>query len=309
MPERSERFAAGLASAIGAYTLWGFLPIYWKFIDQVPAPEILAHRIVWSFVFLTGLLAVCRRIGPTCREMAAIAADRKRLGGVLATAVLVTLNWLVYIWAVNNNRIIETSLGYYINPLVSVLLGVVILKERLTFWQTAAVGLAGVGVLNLAVHFGAVPWVALTLAFSFGLYGLGRKLLGIGAITGITLETLLLSPAALFYIAWLHSHGGAFTAAQPGADALLAGAGVVTAVPLVLFANGANHLPLTILGFAQFLSPTIALFVGIFLYRENFSAAHCASFVCIWAALAVFSAARTKVFGRVEAAIAKAIKI
>lgn len=285
----------GILSAAGAYIIWGVLPIYWKTLSSVPALEILAHRVIWSFAFLAVLLAATGKLAATRREVAAIAADRRRLAGVVAAALLVTFNWLVYIWAVNASRIVETSLGYYINPLVSVLLGIVILGERLSSWQKAAVALAAAGVLNLTVSVAAFPWVTVTLAVTFGLYGLCKKLLGIGAITGIALETLIVSPVALLYLAWRHAgDGGAFTPAEPATALLLLGSGVVSAVPMVLFANGANRLPLTILGFVQFLSPTLALLVGVFLYGEAFTAAHLASFGCIWLALAVFMAAETK---------------
>jgi chloramphenicol-sensitive protein RarD len=295
MPDRPPKLSAGVLSAVACYTLWGFLPIYWKLLDHVPAMEILAHRVVWCFIFLVGLLAVSSRLGQTRRELAAILARRKKVAGVLAATVIISLNWLVYIWAVNDSRILETSLGYYINPLVSVLLGVVVLKERLTVRQTAAVALAALGVLNQAVLVGGLPWVSLSLAVSFGLYGLVKKMLNIGAITGLTLETLLISPAALAYIAWLQSQGqGAFTPSEPATAALLFGTGVATAVPMALFANAANNIPLSVLGFFQYLSPTIAMFVGIFIYHEPFSAAQFVSFACIWAALAVFSLAPAK---------------
>lgn len=292
MPKTLLKVSSGLASAIGCYVLWGFLPIYWKLIDHVPALEILAHRIVWCFIFLLVLLAATGRLGPARREAAAIAADRKKIAGVLAATVLISINWLVYIWAVNDSRIVETSLGYYINPLVSVLLGVVVLKERLTLPQSAAVALAALGVLNQAVHVGGLPWVSLSLAVSFGLYGLCKKMLNIGAITGLTLETLLLTPASLVYVAWLQATGaGALAAGQTATDLLLLGTGVVTAVPMLLFANAANRIPLSVLGFIQYLSPTLALFVGVFVYHEPFSLTQFVSFAFIWAALAVFSLA------------------
>jgi len=292
MPKTLLKVSSGLASAIGCYVLWGFLPIYWKLIDHVPALEILAHRIVWCFLFLLVLLAATGRLGPARREAAAIAADRKKIAGVLAATVLISINWLVYIWAVNDSRIVETSLGYYINPLVSVLLGVVVLKERLTLPQSAAVALAALGVLNQAVHVGGLPWVSLSLAVTFGLYGLCKKMLNIGAITGLTIETLLLTPASLGYVAWLQATGaGALAGGQIATDLLLLGTGVVTAVPMLLFANAANRIPLSVLGFIQYLSPTLALFVGVFVYHEPFSLTQFVSFAFIWAALAVFSLA------------------
>ncbi len=295
MPDRTPQISSGIASAALCYILWGVLPIYWKFIDTVPALEILAHRIIWSFVFLVALLAVTGKLASARRETAAVLADRKKLAGVFAATVLIAVNWLVYIWAVNDSRILETSLGYYINPLVSVLLGIIVLKERLSLRQAAAVGLAALGVLNQAVNVGGLPWVSLSLALSFGLYGLCKKMLNLGAITGLTLETLLLSPPSLLDLAWLHSQGhGALTPGQPAIAALLLGTGIVTSVPLLLFANAANRISLTALGFIQYLSPTLALLVGVFIYHEPFSASHLLSFAFIWAALVVFSLAPAK---------------
>ncbi len=307
MSDRFPKIGAGLASAVGCYVVWGFLPIYWKLIDHVPALEILAHRVIWSLVFLAGLLAVTGRVGPARREVAAIVAKKKKVAGVLAATILITVNWFIYIWAVNDSRILETSLGYYINPLVSVLLGVAVLKERLTRRQAAAVALAAFGVLNQTVHIGGLPWVSLSLAVTFGLYGLCKKMLGIGAVTGITLETLLLTPVALAYLAWLQGQGlGAFTPAEPVTAWLLFGTGAATAVPFLLFADAANRIPLSVLGFVQYLSPTIAMFVGIFMYHEPFSATQFVSFAFIWAALAVFSLGRTGAPARREAAPAAA---
>ncbi len=295
MTNRFPKTNSGVVSAVFCYMLWGVLPIYWKLIDTVPALEILAHRIIWSFLFLLALLAATGKLAAARRETAAVLADRKRLAGVLAATVLIAINWLVYIWAVNDSRILETSLGYYINPLVSVLLGIVVLKERLTLHQAAAVGLAALGVLNQAVNVGGLPWVSLSLAVSFGLYGLCKKMLNLGAITGLTLETLLLTPPSLLYLAWVHSHGhGAMALGQPATAALLLGTGIVTSVPLLLFNNAANRIPLTVLGFIQYLSPTLALLVGVFIYREPFSPSHLLSFAFIWAALAVFSLAPAK---------------
>ncbi len=295
MSDRFPKVSAGFVSAVFCYTIWGFLPIYWKAIDNVPALEILAHRVIWSLVFLAGLVAVTGRLGSARREVAAIVANRKKVAGVLTATGLITVNWFIYIWAVNGSRILETSLGYYITPLVSVLLGVVVLKERLTLRRKAAVALAVLGVLNQTVHVGGLPWVSLSLAVTFGLYGLCKKLLGIGAITGITLETLLMMPAALAYLAWLQVQGlGAFTPAVPATAWLLFGTGAATAVPFLLFADAANRIPLSVLGFVQYLSPTIAMFVGIFLYHEPFSATHFVSFAFIWAALAVFSLGRAE---------------
>ena len=280
----------GILSAVVAYLMWGFLPIYWKLLRQAEALEILSHRIFWSLFFLAVFLLLTGRNSIFRAELRVLVQDRRRVCGVLVSTVLITLNWLIYIWAVNDSRIVETSLGYYINPLVNVLLGVALLKERLSTKQYLAVALAATGVLNLTLNFGAFPWVALSLAVSFGLYGLCKKLLGLSPITGITLETLLISPVALIYLFSLGvEHAGTFGWANPLPTALFVGAGIVTAVPMVLFANAANQLPLSLLGFIQYLSPTIALLTGVFLFHEPFTPVHALSFGLIWLALALFS--------------------
>ena len=280
----------GILSAVVAYLMWGFLPIYWKLLRQAEALEILSHRIFWSLFFLAVFLLLTGRNSIFRAELRVLVRDRRRVCGVLVSTVLITLNWLIYIWAVNDSRIVETSLGYYINPLVNVLLGVALLKERLSTKQYLAVALAATGVLNLTLNFGAFPWVALSLAVSFGLYGLCKKLLGLSPITGITLETLLISPVALIYLFSLEvEHAGTFGWANPLPTALFVGAGIVTAVPMVLFANAANQLPLSLLGFIQYLSPTIALLTGVFLFHEPFTPVHALSFGLIWLALALFS--------------------
>ncbi len=298
----------GVISAIGAYGLWGFLPIYWKLIDQLSPVEILAHRFIWSLIFMLVILLVTQRYRLFFAEMHNIVFISRKFFGVIAAALLIAANWFIYIWAVNDSRIVETSLGYYINPLVNVLLGVVFLREKLSFWQIVSVLLAFLGVMNMTVHFGSVPWVALTLAITFGLYGLCKKLLNIGAITSITLETMLISPVAFMYLTYLWQQNiGALHTAGPGVIALLIGAGVVTATPLLLFSHSANLLPLTVLGFIQYLSPTIALLVGVFLYQEPFSLTHFVSFSLIWAALIIFSLSQTKIFLQMESLVRKMV--
>ena len=270
--------------------LWGMLPIYWKLLKQASALEILSHRILWSLFFLLLLLAITRRVGLFRLETQSVFTQPRKMLGILATASLISVNWLVYIWAVNADRIVETSLGYYINPLVNVLIGVLLLKEELSKRQYFAVFLAACGVLKLIFHFGNVPWVALSLAVSFSLYGLCKKTLGLGATTGIVLETGLLAPLALTYLSWLHFTGNSvFGPVMPFETVMLVGAGIVTALPLVLFANAANQLPLSTLGFFQYLSPTIALICGVFLFHEPFTSVHAASFGLIWLALLIYS--------------------
>ena len=280
----------GVISAICAYLMWGFLPIYWKLLRQASALEILSHRVIWSFLFLLIFLLLAQRMTTFREEVRNILNEPRRITGVLAATLLISLNWLIYIWAVNDNRIVETSLGYYINPLVNVLFGVLLLKEKLSTRQYLAVALAACSVLNLVLQFGTVPWVALSLAVSFSLYGLCKKLLGISATTGITLETFLISPLALTYVLYLHSQGtGVAGSDHVFVTVLLIGTGIVTALPMVLFSNAANLLPLSLLGFIQYLSPTIALLTGVFLYHEPFTLTHGISFGLIWLALAIFS--------------------
>ena len=305
MFKRSSQTTIGLISAISAFFLWGFLPAYWKLIDSVPSPEILAHRFIWSFVFMAGILVLTKRVRSFRKEVQYITADRRKIAGVFLAAFIISLNWLIYIWAVNNNRIVETSLGYYITPLINVLLGVIVLKEKLSFWQAVSFCLALAGVLNIVLRVGVVPWSALALAVSFSLYGLTKKMLNIGALTSITLESLIVSPVAFFYLTYLHQQGGGSFLQSPVVSWLLVGAGAVTAIPMVLFSYGAINLPLSILGFVQYISPTIALVLGIFVYHETFSAAHLLSFGLIWLAITVFSLARTEPFLRMESRLLK----
>ncbi|AEF94991.1 RarD protein, DMT superfamily transporter [Desulfotomaculum nigrificans CO-1-SRB] len=301
MKQQSNEQLTGIIFGTAAYLIWGVLPIYWKLMDQVPANQILAHRFVWSFVFMVLVLVVSGNVKGFCMELKQITAQPKTLIGVVTAALLISVNWGVFIWAVNSDRIIETSLGYYINPLINVLLGVIVLKERLSFWQTVSFCLAIIGVLNMTLHFGAVPWVALILAITFGLYGLSKKTVKVTAATGITLETLIITPFALLFLTYVHRTGaGAFSLSSPTMAGLLMGAGVATAVPLLLFASGANRLPLYVVGFLQYIAPTISLFIGIFLYHERFTGVHLVSFAFIWAALTVFSLARTRPLVQIE---------
>ncbi|WP_094604858.1 EamA family transporter RarD [Sporomusa silvacetica] len=294
--QKNERLL-GILSAAAAYLLWGVLPVYWKQLSQVPAYEILAHRIIWSCVFMVLILLVTRGIRQFCSETADISRKPKKLMGLVLASLIISANWLIYIWAVNENRVVETSLGYYINPLVNVFLGVVVLKEKLSLWQTVSFMLAGIGVMNMAISFGVIPWVSLSLAITFAFYGMCKKIVKIGAITATTLETLIVSPAALLYVFYLQGQGsGSYGLTSLLTAGFLMGAGAVTAIPLILFASGANRLPLSMLGFIQYLSPTITLAIGVVLYHEPFTATHLVSFSLIWLALTVFSLAGTRPF-------------
>ncbi|HML34873.1 EamA family transporter RarD [Sporomusa sphaeroides] len=298
---QQNEWAKGVLSALGAYCLWGILPIYWKQLPNVSAYEILAHRVIWSFFFMFAIILATRSLRQFVDETKQICRDRKKFAGLCIASLLISINWLVYIWAVNASRIVETSLGYYINPLVSVLLGILVLKEKLSLWQSVSFMLAAVGVLTMTVNFGAIPWISLWLAFTFGFYGMCKKILAIGAVTATTLETLIVSPFAIVYLLYSHGQGGAaFSLAAPATAALLMGAGAVTAIPLLLFASGANRLPLSLLGFIQYLSPTISLTLGVLLYHEPFTSTHLLSFSLIWLALGIFSLARTKLFIKAE---------
>lgn len=276
----------GVLYALGCYAIWGVLPVYWKWLSALPAPSILAHRIVWSLVFSALLLSATRR----WRELAAVLTGRATLVPLLASALLIGGNWLVFIWAVNHNRVIETSLGYYLTPLVNVALGRAFLGERLDRLQLGAVTLAGTGVAQQAMGLDAVPWIALFLATSFALYGLLRKVAPVSPLPGLAVETLLLAPAAAAYLGWLALRGdGAFPADAPGVSALLVASGAVTATPLLLFAAAARRLPLSTLGFFQYIGPTLTLVVAVAVFGEPFTRRHVLTFGFTWAALLLFS--------------------
>ncbi|KUG03518.1 rard protein [hydrocarbon metagenome] len=291
----------GIIFAGGAYILWGILPVYWKLLQTVPALEVLAHRIVWSVIFLWVLLAITRKGSAFFTEIKGLARCPRTILGILVTGLILNLNWGTYIWAVNHDHIIQTSLGYYINPLVSVLLGIIFLHERLSLWQMLAFLLAAAGVLSLTIQYGAFPWIAVILALSFGLYGLFKKLTNLGSITGLTLETMLTSIFAISYLIYINIAGtGAFHLSFSAAPLLLCGAGIVTAIPLLLFGAGARRLPLFLIGFLQYISPTMTLLLGVFVYHEPFTRGHLISFTVIWIGLIVFSLARTPILAGLE---------
>jgi chloramphenicol-sensitive protein RarD len=272
----------GLLYATAAYLTWGLFPVYFRLLQGVPAPEILCHRIVWSAAF-TGLLVTALRRWPSVVDQLRAPGTLPRLA---ASAVFISANWLIYIWAVNAGRVLEASLGYFVNPLLSVLLGVVFLRESLSRVQAAAVALAGAGVAALVVRAGHVPWVALALALTFGLYGLVRKQVKVDAIAGLLGEVVLLSPLALLYLAF--TPGGQLAPTPTGL--LLAACGVVTALPLIWFAVGVRRLRLSTIGLLQYLNPTMQFLIAVFAFGERFTPAHALAFGCIWASLALYSA-------------------
>jgi chloramphenicol-sensitive protein RarD len=277
----------GMLYAAGAYIMWGLLPLYLKLLKDIPAIEIMLHRIIWSLVFMLAILTVRRQwrwIGETLMRPKVLAA-------FAASALLLSTNWFLYIWAVNNDRIIDASLGYFINPLVNVLLGFVVLRERLRPGQWTAVAIAAAGVAWLTWQGGHPPWIGLTLALTFGTYGLLRKIAVLGALEGLSLETMLLFPFALGYLIYLSVAGANhFNTSGDTTEWLLVAAGPITAVPLLLFAAGARRIPLSVLGLLQYLGPSLQLLLGVWIYHEPFSAARLVGFAMIWSALAVYSA-------------------
>jgi chloramphenicol-sensitive protein RarD len=275
----------GIAYASAAYLLWGVFPVYFKALQGVAPLEILGHRIVWSLMVCAVLLLLLRRL----QWLADLRRQPRVLLWFAASSLLVAANWFVYIWAVSASRVVDASLGYFINPLVNVLIGAAFLHERLRGAQWVAVGVAAAGVSWLTWQAGAVPWIGLVLALSFGLYGLLRKTAALGAIEGLTLETVLLTPIAATYLLWLVQTGqSGFVDGDAATRLLLAAAGPVTAVPLLLFAAGARRIPFSTLGLLQYLGPSLQLLIGVWLYDEPF-AQRAPGYVLIWIALAVFS--------------------
>ncbi|MDX2219569.1 MAG: EamA family transporter RarD [Burkholderiales bacterium] len=276
----------GLYLAAAAYTLWGAFPIYFKQLAGIRADEILAHRIAWSVAFLGLVLLVLKRWA-WIREAV---TSRKVLLAFGASALLLSLNWLIYIWAVNANHVVDASLGYFITPLVSILLGQWVFKEKLRSLQWVAVAIALVGVLWLTWDAGTLPWIGLSLAVTFGLYGLLRKVAPLGALEGLSLETVLLLPLALGWIAWLSTQqASALTTSPTITAAWLIASGPITAIPLLLFAAGARRISMANLGFLQYIAPSLQFAAGTLLYNERMTGGRLTGFIIIWAALAVYT--------------------
>ncbi|BEV72793.1 MULTISPECIES: EamA family transporter RarD [unclassified Paludibacterium] len=288
MSAKSAGHSQGVLYAIGAYLCWGLFPLYWKPLHHIDPLQILCHRLVWSALFVLILLGVRRQ----WEWLQPFRQAPQKLGVFVLSSLMLSGNWLLYIWAVNSGHIVESSLGYFINPLVNVLLGRLVLGERLGRLQQLAVALAGAGVLWLTLQLGTVPWVALGLATTFGLYGLMRKRAPLPSLEGLALETFLLAPLALAWLLWLESHGqGDFGHLPAWQNLMLAGAGIVTAVPLLLFANGARRLKLATLGVIQYISPTLQLLLGVVMYHEAFDQTRAIGFALIWTALLLYSLA------------------
>ncbi len=275
-----------------AFIVWGSLPVYWKLLNQIPALEILAHRITWSFVFVSLLLV----IKGDYQTLKVVLKNKRQLKLILMAAVLISVNWFTYIWAVNSNFVLQASLGYYINPLVVSLLSMIVFKERFNKKKTMALMLATIGVILLTIQYGQVPWVALILAVTFAFYGLVKKVLAVDAVTGLALETLVITPIALLYLGYLQGTGvGSFFAIPTPMMLLLMLSGVITATPLLWFAKCTQLVEFSTIGFMQYIAPTISFFLGVFLFKEEFTVIHLISFCFIWAALIIYTIAMTGV--------------
>ena len=294
----------GLLFGFGAYFIWGLFPLYWRLLKPAGAVEILAHRMLWSCVFVLLALAALRRWS----WFRTLAGRPKVLAILTLAAVLISVNWGTYIYGVNTGRVVETSLGYFITPLVSVLLGVVVLRERLRRVQWLAVGIGAAAVIVLTVDYGRPPWIAFVLACSFGVYGLLKKTAGAPAAEGLAVESGVLAPLALGYVCWLESTGDAhFGHVSAGHTVLLVSAGAVTAIPLLLFAGAANRVPLTTLGVLQYLAPVMQFAIGVLVLNESMPPARLAGFALVWVALAVFTGDGLRTHRRQLAASTEAI--
>lgn len=291
---RESATATGIALALVAHGFWGTLPLYWHALSALPVGELLAHRVWMSALFGIALLAITG----TWREARDAIGSLRGLGVLVTTSALIGLNWSLFIWTVHRGDVIASSLGYFLNPIVTVALGVAVLGERLRPLQALAVLIAGAGVLSLALRAGGLPWVSLALASSFAVYALLRKLVPVGPVVALALEASFLAPIALAVLGWLHAHGLARTASLAPAElALLAGAGVVTGIPLLCFTAAAGRLRLSTLGLFQYLGPTLQLAIAVGLFGEPFDRARATAFVCVWAALALYSVDSLRAYG------------
>ncbi|GAB2556265.1 EamA family transporter RarD [Gracilibacillus alcaliphilus] len=281
----------GILITFSAYLLWGVLPIYWKLLDHLPASEVLAHRIIWSFVFTVFLVLITGHWRDLLQTLHTLQKDRKKTVAVITASVVISINWFLFIFSVQHGHVLQASLGYYINPLFSILLAVFVLKEKTTKGQVLSFILAGIGVVYLTLSYGVFPWISLLLAASFALYGLIKKTIDLNAMYGLTIETLVVTPFALLFLILASSKGSVSFSSFLSMDSLLLiGGGVATAIPLLLFASGAKRIPLAMVGFLQYVSPTIMFFLGVFLYNEPFTIHHMITFSFIWIALMIYMA-------------------
>lgn len=284
----SRDMKLGTLYTFSAYLLWGFLTMYWKLLNHVNPLEILAHRIVWSFIFMIILLLTIKQFRSFLHTCQNLLRNPKELLAIAAASILITTNWFLFIWAVANGYVLQASLGYYINPLMSIFLGIIVLREHVTMRQGFAFLLCIVSVLYLSISSGVFPWISLALATSFAIYGLLKKQINISSTHGLTVETMLVTPVAAGYLFLLPDQAFTFSPALSGTNLLLIGAGIATAIPLLLFTSGAKAIPLTMVGILQFITPTIMLFLGVFVYHEPFSMEKFIAFLFIWFALILY---------------------
>ena len=288
-----EKERSGVLWAISAYLVWGILPVYWKTLYNVPSAEILISRVVWAFVFTLLLILILRNGRHLKADIKTLWQSQRSFWLLFFASVLISANWFIYIWAVNHGFLIQTSLGYYMNPLISVLLGIFFLKEKLSTAQKIAFLLAVIGVAILTVSYGKFPWLSFALAVSFAVYGLVKKTIQLDALRGLTIETFFITPIAIGYYIWLFVNDHAvFLHSDVKTDILLIFTGVATALPLVLFAKGVQRLPLYMAGFLQYIAPTMMLFLGVIIYGETFGKIDLLSFMFIWMALILFTVSK-----------------
>ncbi|RSK25367.1 EamA family transporter RarD [Bhargavaea beijingensis] len=292
---------AGIIWAASAYLIWGVLPIYWKSLGHVPSGEVLAQRIFWASI-TTGVAVLLLGQGKLlAADLKALWKNKRAFWSLLGASIIISGNWFLFIWAVNNGHIVQTSLGYYINPLLSILLGIVFLKERLSSPEKAAVVLALMGVLIITVSHGTVPWLALGLAGTFAVYGFAKKTIHLDALRGLTIETAFIAPAAAVYLIWAETADRlVFFDAGPGTVLLLILSGAATAIPLVLFARGAQSIPLYLLGFLQYVAPTMMLFLGVVVYGEAFGTVEMIAFSFIWAGLVLVTLSKFRMMKKMR---------
>lgn len=293
MKLKQNQYSVGVLAAGLAYLIWGILPIYWKLVKSVPAEEVLAHRIIWSLAFMILVLLAMGKHKMVASEIKHVFTHKKQAFSIILASVLISANWLVFIFSVASDHVIEASLGYYINPLLNVFLATFFLKERLNKAEWVSVTIAAGGVLCMTLYYGNFPWAALTLAATFSFYGLIKKKVAVSAWTGLTIETLIMTPFALLFLIFFDQNTVSLWDRDISTVLLLMGAGVVTAIPLLLFAAGAKRISFTLVGFLQYAAPTIMLMLGLFVFHEPFSLPQLLSFVLIWIALIIFSCSRS----------------
>lgn len=283
----SQQRNKGIIIGVFAYVIWGLLPIYWKALDAVRPDVIITHRIIWSFFFILIYIALTNRMKPFLTELKRIVLHKKVFLAIIVASIIIGTNWLVFIWAVQNNYVLQASLGYYINPLMNVLLGVLILKERLSRMQQISVILAAIGVLYLTISYNVFPWVSIILASTFAIYGLFKKFANLDATFSLMIETAILTPAAFIYL-FFQFGGSLGFQSLTSTNLLLISTGVATAVPLLLFGAAVLYMPLSLTGFLQYIAPTIMFFIGVLLYKETFTTDHLITFILIWSSVVLY---------------------